>query len=490
MIDDLREAFEAHPEWLLLRENGRTFPLLNHEVSILTSGSGAMIEVLEDGGLTTFRVQQAAASGRSLSMTVTSRFGKGSELLRFTPRISDAELNEALIADRIQIAAKVSALLGDELPGAKLRRTALNADNDRIAEMVFEFNDKSTALALAALTDNFTSELFLTISLEIFRKKSSRKKLPDRLLFLAGRKKLIRDVGKLIALFSEPSRRSLRLFEISADRERIVPKRQPRMRDLWRQKAAKISLPEAVNPSETANRILDLDRERIDIVFSKQGETLRFLGLPFARVRRVGGHEKAWFGVERSKTQLDPDSWGQFRELVGELDQHRHAATSDRRHDLYRLAPEAWLESILRRNIAKLDQNLILSPLYNQVRTTSDKLDLLALRRDGRLVIIELKTSPDRQAVFQAADYWRKIELQRRSGELQAAGAFGDREILDMPALVYIAAPALSFHREFERFARMLSDEIELWRFELHQDWRKSIRVLSRKNYAGGFTNL
>lgn len=71
-------------------------------------------------------------------------------------------------------------------------------------------------------------------------------------------------------------------------------------------------------------------------------------------------------------------------------------------------------------------------------------------------MIIELKTSPDREMVFQAADYWRKIELHRRRGHIRDARLFGDREILDKPALVYAVAPALSFHRRFDPFAKML----------------------------------
>jgi len=94
--------------------------------------------------------------------------------------------------------------------------------------------------------------------------------------------------------------------------------------------------------------------------------------------------------------------------------------------------------------------------------------------------------------IFQAADYWRKIELQRRRGLLVAADLFDGREILDKPAIVYLAAPAWSFHRDFEFFARTVSPEIELWRFELHENWRENVKVLARQNYAEstfGFTN-
>lgn len=101
-------------------------------------------------------------------------------------------------------------------------------------------------------------------------------------------------------------------------------------------------------------------------------------------------------------------------------------------------------------------------------------------------MIIELKTNPDREMVLQAADYWRKIELQRRRGVLDAADLFDGREIADRPAIVYLAAPAWSFHREFEYFARALSPRIELWRFELHQNWRERVRVLARESYSDG----
>jgi hypothetical protein len=108
-------------------------------------------------------------------------------------------------------------------------------------------------------------------------------------------------------------------------------------------------------------------------------------------------------------------------------------------------------------------------------------------------VIIELKAQPDREMILQAADYWRKIELERRRGILVEADLFEGREILDKPVLVYLAAPALSFHRDYKFFARALAPEIELWRFELHENWRAEIKVLARREFRDqllGLTNL
>jgi hypothetical protein len=196
------------------------------------------------------------------------------------------------------------------------------------------------------------------------------------------------------------------------------------------------------------------------------------------------GEERAWFGTEKTKRPLAPDKWDELIETVDEISKQRNSNTNSRRHEMFRRASEAWLESLLRRNIKALDANLELSPIYNQFRSSNDKIDLLAIRRDGRLVIIELKTSPDRESVLQAADYWRKIELQRRRGVLRNARLFGDKQIADRPALIYAVAPALSFHRDFEYFAKMLEPEIELWRWELHEDWRREIKVLARRNYS------
>jgi hypothetical protein len=141
--------------------------------------------------------------------------------------------------------------------------------------------------------------------------------------------------------------------------------------------------------------------------------------------------------------------------------------------------PEAWLESLLRRDISTLDSNLILSPVHNQFRASSEQIDLLALRKDRRLVTIELKVSPNREHLFQSVDYWQEIERHRRAGNLR--GLFDDLEIADVPCLVYLVAPHLCFHPNFDFLAETISEEIEIFRFDLNENWREGIKVLERK---------
>ena len=265
------------------------------------------------------------------------------------------------------------------------------------------------------------------------------------------------------------------------------------------------------------------------MVRSRRGETLRFNGLPFARVRRLMGSEHVWFGVggARRRRLLDEESAADFLKLFAELKEHRRAFSSEtrradaggfradasegfradspegfradaaeeasgsdlayRRHALYRAAPEAWLESLLRRDITRLDPGLRLAPLHAQFRAareapaSSRPVDLLALRRDGRLVVVELKVSEDAAHALQGADYWRRVEQHRRSGDITRARLFGDAEITDEPPLVYLVAPMLRFHRSFHALARAVTPRVEMYRFDINEDWRARVRVVRRQ---------
>ena len=52
--------------------------------------------------------------------------------------------------------------------------------------------------------------------------------------------------------------------------------------------------------------------------------------------------------------------------------------------------------------------------------------------------------------------------------------------ISDEPPLVYLVGPALRFHRAFDTIARALTPAVELYRFDLNEDWRAGVRVTRR----------
>ena len=107
--------------------------------------------------------------------------------------------------------------------------------------------------------------------------------------------------------------------------------------------------------------------------------------------------------------------------------------------------------------------------------------DLLALRQDGRLVVIELKVSEDREHVLQGAEYWRRVEAHRKFGHLTRARLFGEMKIRDEPPLVYLVAPTLRFHPSFRILAQTIASDIEIYRFDINEDWRAGVRVMRRR---------
>ena len=483
--DELREIVESRHEWLLVRDPGKTFPLEKHEIEISQDGEKAHFGFLDDKGFHSWRLNGFTREGSEIAIDVAGAFARKQEVMRLIPRICASELTADIERARLEKANEIASLIASNYPGTKLGRVALNTENGRLAQINFDTADKQPFAAVSDITATLTVEAIFTAAILWLEKLGVRKKKPVLDIWIICEKRQTKNAQKLHALLTERWKEKITVVEIDrkTDPPRLIQLPKRKMPELWREKARKLTLPENHEPSVTSQKMIELSPEHIDIVYSKQGETLRFMGLPFARVRVMLGKEKAWFGIGRERHILSDETWNDLADLVELLEINRMHDAPNKRHDYYRAAPEAWLESILRRNINLLDANLILSPIYNQFRSSNDKIDLLALRKDGRLVIIELKTQPDREMVFQAADYWRKIELQRRRGLLDEANLFNGREILDKPALIYLAAPAWSFHRDFEFFARTVSREIELWRFELHENWRENVKVVARNNY-------
>jgi len=296
---------------------------------------------------------------------------------------------------------------------------------------------------------------------------------------LVAEEKTAKELQNLRALLRPAWRKKIKLFALKENKIEEISDLNDT--NIFKENRVRVSLVKTNESSNLAQKIIQFAPQEIDTFFSNQGETLRFRGLPFVRLRKISGAEKAWFGVEQKRQILSESNFDELLELMANLKTYRRADSPNKRHEFYRLAPENWLESILRQNIRLLDANLILSPLYNQFRVAGEKIDLLAIRSDRRLVVIELKTSPDREMIFQAVGYWQKVEAQRRAGNLRKAKIFGETEISDKPPLVYLVAPALSYHRDFRFLAQTVTEEIEMIRFELGENWRQNFKVLNRK---------
>jgi len=478
---EIQSFLNAHNEFLLQYKFGRSFALQTTEIEV--SQNKLLFSFLDDKGFQTWRVKKHEIKNGKLFLDLTRNFESETETVILFPRISAGELSESVEIARIEKAGKIASIIKEKDPKIKITRIQLNKENGRVANIFFETENKKHIAAIADVSDSLTPEILISTAVLQLAKWQNRKKNPVEKTRIAAEKKRAKAVQKLHALLRGSWKNNLEVFEIAfaEDEGELNRLDSLEIENLWREKPGKIQPLENFKSSDAAKEIIKISPQNIDIIFSKQGETLRFHGLPFARVRRVLNEEKIWFGVEKEKTILSETTQSDFFELIENLEKYRRFDSPNKQHLFYQSAPEAWLESLLRRNINLLDANLILSPVYHQFRAEREKIDLLALRRDGRLIIIELKVAPDREMIFQAADYWRKIELQRRKGNLQKAKVFGDLEISDKPAICYLVAPTLAFHRDFKFLAQTITSEIEMHKFNLSENWRENLKVLGRE---------
>ncbi|MES2392399.1 MAG: hypothetical protein V4555_12215 [Acidobacteriota bacterium] len=213
---------------------------------------------------------------------------------------------------------------------------------------------------------------------------------------------------------------------------------------------------------------------------------------------------------------------------------------------LYRAAPERWLESVLRRDLAPLTRSLApsasrssnktaafandpdpdtignridptpantsatthesrviprLDPhhVYAQVPAiagASDRglLDLLGVTADHRLAVIELKANEDLHFALQGLDYWIRVrhhhlqapDAATGMGEFHRHGYFRGIELSPLPPRLYLVAPALHIHPAVETVLRYLSPRVEWNLLALDERWRQQVRVVWRK--TGGST--
>jgi hypothetical protein len=175
---------------------------------------------------------------------------------------------------------------------------------------------------------------------------------------------------------------------------------------------------------------------------------------------------------------------------------------------LYRLQPERWLESILRRDLSILSPDLGAGPVYSQMfaachrersaarrgvegpaffNSSRSLLDLVTVTRQGRLAVLELKADDDLHLPLQALDYWTRIRALHRAGEIARRGYFPGIELSspgtpETDPLLCCVAPALHIHPANETVFRALAPAVPWELIAVDEHWRTSCRVLLRKH--------
>ena len=226
-------------------------------------------------------------------------------------------------------------------------------------------------------------------------------------------------------------------------------------------------------------------------------------GLEFARIRQEASSTsfarvmEITVGAGSQETLLDAVSEPMLRDFVQRLFLRRHA-TGSPKDPLFRMQPEAWLESSLRANIGPLTDGqgslaqFNMSHVYAQVPAfqASDRgmLDLLTSTRDGRLAVLELKADEDMHFALQGLDYWLRVrwhhtqtvDAETGLGAFQKHGYFSDLRLSPDAPRLYLVAPSLRIHPSTEVVLRYFKPEIEWTLLGVGEHWRKEMKVVTR----------
>ena len=535
----LRELVEAHKDWFI-SENGRSpIEVNNSEIDFSVTHQRLIFSCWTEQGSQTWRVTAGDWLREKLVLQVARRLGTEKATIELVPRASAKAMTASITAARQERCERLAELVATTLadrgledreldPSLKRKRTKLTPNQEpstidfasdkrtepnqqhhgvkieratlspgmrrdqpgRYARIILRLpHERLAATGIVALSDPRNVDSLFSSALLWFARLQSGPKPPiiNRLLIVVE-KNILEAARQRQVLLRDSLRKRIELLKIDEDWRQTETTRPWERQYLWRKRLPRFP-PVVEGPATNrVDRIVSLAPEAIDVVVSRQGQTLRYHGLPFARARRVMDRDRIWFGIEGTRRRsLDESQQTDWAKLLNDLEIYRRAECRDRRHWLYRASGEAWLESILRRDITRLDPGLIIAPLHAQFRTShggptgARPIDLLALRYDGRLVVIELKVTEDREHVFQGVDYWRRVEAHRRRGHISTAKLFGEREISDESPLVYLVAPTLRFHPSFATLARTIAPDIEIYRFDINEDWRSGVRVVRRE---------
>jgi hypothetical protein len=553
VAEELAEFLNNHADWFM-SEGGRVPLEINRTEFDFSAAHGRLIfSAWTQRGSRTWRVNEWSRSDDKLVLSVSRRMGAETGMVELVPRASAKALVETIAAARqarcewlAQLMAEGVAdrLLGvdverslnkkgkinrtldkpteDDLdgrsanvdslanelhpkaypqhPSIKIERARLSPgmrrdQPGRYARIILRTPFERIAVtAIAAQSDSRNVDsLFSSALLWFARLQSTPKRPAIHRLLMVVEQNILEAVRQRQVLLRDALRERIELWQIDDDWQSVERTQSGERRYLWRKRLLRFPPVIDAPTTDRINEFVGLAPEAIDVVASRHGQTLRFHGLPFARIRRVMEREHVWIGIEGSPRRLlGAYQQREFAKLLDDLQTYRNEDCRDRRHWYYRSAGEAWLESMLRRDISRLDPGLIVAPLHAQFRTSPGDptgprpIDLLALRHDGRLAVIELKVNEDREHVFQGVDYWRRVEAHRRRGHISSAKLFGDREISDESPLVYLVAPTLRFHPSFATLARTIAPDIEVYRFDINEDWRRGVRVVRRERVNAG----
>ena len=227
-------------------------------------------------------------------------------------------------------------------------------------------------------------------------------------------------------------------------------------------------------------------RGEVDIIPDTEGKALSLCvrGREFARIEGELA-PRILFGMPSRRRLLRGGDWAEFRRMLKRVLRNpptRKRASAER--SLPRRT-EIWLESVLSRDVSKINHLFDNRHVYRQVCSFAGEdrgvADILTRTRSGRLAVLELKMHEEINFALQGLDYWMRIKWLNERRQLQRFGYFPGVELAADPPLLYLISPAFRFHSTIDSVAAHLSPEVEVIKVGIADTWRDGVKVLFRR---------
>ncbi len=415
------------------------------------------------------------------------------------------EIENLPLSERRKLYAKsLAQLIAGNFDGARVQRATTGADRarsvaGRYARLAVKIGGE-TALVIGVSRAESQADVDGVIAAGLvwiagFNEGRDERQRAKRLCFCLPQGRSQTAIERLTLITAAHFGARIECFEVDEDGEAILAVRPATQDELLNAHPREVIWPGVSTMNERwRGRILSLapglieTRRRAD----HDGESYAINGLEFARASG-GAEAKVKFGVAglhpgneaSGLVALTESNFNELERLAREIAKFRSADAPDRRHPFYRLRAEAWLESLLRRNLRDFDPTLDDRFVYSQIPTwRADErsvIDLLTVTHEGRLAVIEIKAGEDGQLPLQGLDYWLRVEQARLRGEFKKRGLFAGVAIADQPPLLYLVAPRLRFHRTFATVARCIASRIEVYQVGVNSNWREGARAHTRE---------
>lgn len=392
---------------------------------------------------------------------------------------------------RKDFASKLSALIESNLAGIRIERAVVARDDHRHLSGVhtrLTIKDQGRAVAGIGVSSTETqANIDATLGAGIIWLDNLRRRTAsvNRLMIFAPRGQAATIATRLTAVEVKGARIVLYETDEKAGAIKpVTPFDQGDLSDRLRRAALNAewprSRPLSLRVAALVDSIIDLAPNLVEIHLKSGWVSLSIHGLEFARVSVSG--KSAEFGIGKSRQKLLKTNQPELEDLVADITKNRIAESRDLNSLLFRAQSERWLESALRRDICALDASLDPRFVYSQVPAYRGEqrsfIDLLAVTREGRLVVIELKVAEDAEFPFQGLDYWQRIEWHRLRGDFQRRGYFKEINLTNECPLLYLVAPLFRFHATTKLIASSIASRVPVYRLGINEDWRSEIRLL------------